>query len=102
VIDDALGDEVRVTVIAAGFDRAEQVEQPVGAQPGQRAGLDVGPAVERDRAGAGEGPKRTWSSPVRPIGRDRGDDPVRSGDRGNSRQRPDDDDDLDIPSFLKR
>jgi cell division protein FtsZ len=98
VIDDALGDEVRVTVIAAGFDRAEQDlprdqlrDQPrADGQAGQQRPVDT----ERDRS---EPLRRTWSSPVRPVG-----EPARSGERGNSRSRPEDDDELDIPSFLKR
>jgi cell division protein FtsZ len=94
VIDDALGDEVRVTVIAAGFDRAEQDQlrdQPrADGQAGQQRQADT----ERDRS---EPLRRTWSSPVRPVG-----EPARAGERGNSRSRPEDDDELDIPSFLKR
>jgi len=45
VIDDALGDEVRVTVIAAGFDEAG-VRRALPAQPAlARPGLDVGGQV---------------------------------------------------------
>ncbi|GAA3468127.1 cell division protein FtsZ [Nonomuraea roseola] len=36
VIDDALGDEVRVTVIAAGFDEIAPVEKPAMQQPRQQ------------------------------------------------------------------
>ena len=36
VIDDQLGDEVRVTVIAAGFDGGEPVRRPVFEQPAAR------------------------------------------------------------------
>ncbi len=41
VIDDALGDEVRITVIAAGFDRYEG-ERAEGAAPGPRATASLG------------------------------------------------------------
>jgi cell division protein FtsZ len=96
VIDDALGDEVRVTVIAAGFDRSERepadapparpappARRPAGDEtvwpvPGGRRGLDAG--TERDRDA---------QAPAAPR------EPER-------RVRLDGDDDLDIPSFLKR
>ena len=41
VIDDALGDEVRITVIAAGFDRYEG-ERAEGAAPGPRTSASLG------------------------------------------------------------
>ena len=50
VIDDALGDEVRVTVIAAGFDE-NRVARP---RPG-RAVVSPGPAAGSDGHGAAEG-----------------------------------------------
>ncbi|WP_237568583.1 cell division protein FtsZ [Mycolicibacterium lacusdiani] len=51
VIDDSLGDEVRVTVIAAGFDAAGPSRAPVTGTPGQpiapgRAGKVTSPFVE--------------------------------------------------------
>ena len=68
VIDDEMGDEVKVTVIAAGFDRWEGGVKPAAPK---RAG-------DRD------------SSPVRDLfGKDDPDEPL------------DDDDDFDVPSFLK-
>jgi cell division protein FtsZ len=60
VIDDAMGDEVRVTVIAAGFNRWDE----------------------------SDGPPRTARGPLL------GDDEVLDDDLG-------DDDDFDVPSFLK-
>ena len=50
VIDDALGDEVRVTVIAAGFDE-NRIARP---RPG-RAVVSPGPAASSDGPGAAEG-----------------------------------------------
>jgi cell division protein FtsZ len=44
VIDDALGDEVRVTVIAAGFDEIRPETRP-GPQPEQKGGPPPRPAV---------------------------------------------------------
>ena len=98
VIDDSLGDEVKVTVIAAGFDSTEPMEQegafvrrsrgsdervvtggtpadePFGAEP-----ADESPAEERGR------PAPVGESPTLVIGSDEDED----------------DDDLDIPSFLR-
>jgi len=87
VIDDALGDEVRVTVIAAGFDQAE----------GERA-AEPAPAPEVVRAPA----QRAWSAPDRPAAerRPRPPEPARGAQR--PARLDDDDDELDIPSFLKR
>jgi len=77
VIDDTLGDEVRVTVIAAGFDGGEL--------PAKR---QAAPARRFEDASTGEVPIVT-APPVRPV------------------QQPrtivfdDADDDLDVPDFLK-
>src|SRR6187397_381695 len=72
VIDDEMGDEIKVTVIAAGFDRVDG--PPVG------------------RTGSGDVPRT--GSPTRItelFGDDVEPDPLD----------PDDDDDFDVPSFLK-
>jgi cell division protein FtsZ len=82
VIDDTLGDEVRVTVIAAGFDGGE----PKNTRDARRT--NYVPAAVGGHAGApvdAPPPAYTPPEPVAPIGR--GFD--------------DDDDDLDIPEFLK-
>jgi len=66
VIDDALGDTVRVTVIAAGFDRIEAAEEPRRSTT-SRSTADQAPArptsrppaadrAENDLAGAGVAP----------------------------------------------
>ncbi len=101
VIDDSLGDEVRVTVIAAGFN--DTVPAATGAQP-------AGAAAAAAAAGGGGGGLRPVALPepasrpqLRPLEDEEEEDDVfrRPGSR-----RPavlgDDDDDLDIPSFLKR
>jgi cell division protein FtsZ len=73
VIDDALGDEIRVTVIAAGFDRWDD-----GGGAGRRAGRDLD--TEAEPAGA-----------TPDIFGDTGDDDLDLGG----------DDDFDVPSFLR-
>jgi cell division protein FtsZ len=104
VIDDALGDEVRVTVIAAGFDRTNV---QAAADPG------------RSQAGAAADDESVWPTPgmrrpndtrvsrptpptAGPAERDPG---RREPERREPERRPrydGDDDELDIPSFLKR
>jgi cell division protein FtsZ len=131
VIDDALGDEVRVTVIAAGFDGAMQKRRDLGAV---RRSVAVGSGESDRRPGlAGDdptGPARTDASggpqpTAEPAGA-----PVRAGaptsastspatggpagpgprSPGTSRHEetgpsrrvvPAVDDDLDVPDFLK-
>jgi len=82
VIDDTLGDEVRVTVIAAGFDGGE----PVRTKEARRENY-VAPA-------SGEtGPVQTPADPYATSESV----PVAPSGRGFD----DDDDDIDIPDFLK-
>jgi cell division protein FtsZ len=71
VIDDELGDEVRVTVIAAGFDRWD-----AGAPPAPRR-------AKRDKESAAE------VAPVKDLFAGEEGDPLEG------------DDDFDVPSFLK-
>jgi cell division protein FtsZ len=91
VIDDALGDEVRVTVIAAGFDRSTPSAADAAA-PAAAAGADA------ERA------ETVWPGEGRPQA-----ERARRDDDGDLDRDPPrrvtyhgDDDDLDIPSFLKR
>jgi cell division protein FtsZ len=92
-IDDALGDEVRVTVIAAGFD---------GGMPKRReegGGLRKKPltpkhAHSEDRLEA-EAPESDADEPVVAVGEERA--PVTVGAAGADY----DDDELDVPDFLK-
>jgi cell division protein FtsZ len=97
VIDDALGDEVRVTVIAAGFDRSEQA-----GSSGQGAGKASDdetvwptPGIRRTADGQAE---RAAQQPEQP---ERGEPERREQERRRVRL-DGDDDELDIPSFLKR
>jgi cell division protein FtsZ len=74
VIDDQLGDEVRITVIAAGFDRYEG---------------------ERQRS-------RTGDLRPQPLGlQDEEESPLGSTDRSAPSALDFDDDDFDVPEFLK-
>ncbi len=110
VIDDALGDEVRVTVIAAGFD---------GGAPTRRAderalGTIQGSAVRTaETAGTPQpsAPATTPSAPSPAVAPRREADAVFATSDGTAPvtpvQRPprtvtfDDSDDLDVPDFLK-
>ena len=99
VIDDALGDEVKITVIAAGFDvslsssapASEPVQQQPQPQPSPLAGYGLDDDEEDDDdlfGGAEEEPAASQERGPRP--------PLLLEDDD------DDDDDLDIPSFLKQ
>jgi cell division protein FtsZ len=107
VIDDALGDEVRITVIAAGFDSG--VARPIAPPSASRRTLPPVPAPaarepeivlhEPEPVGVAayaEAPTRTVAFD------DFADDPRRS--LRPEPRRPvvfEDDDDLDVPDFLK-
>ncbi len=150
VIDDALGDEVRVTVIAAGFEgggpqprqdltpqqrpaaRTEQSTPRPAVQ--QRPAASQRPAAQEQRAGQGAGATATapgaWGLPQQAFSPSRPSAPepetevldaADSEDAGQEQQTapqpaprapeparpphieepPADDDDLDLPSFLK-
>ena len=94
VIDDALGDTVRVTVIAAGFDRYDVAEEP--------------------RKASVPAPRTAAEPPTRPASRPQGGEsdlagavPARGGLRAHDvfdvggDDDLDLDDDFDVPSFLR-
>ena len=107
VIDDNLGDEVRITVIAAGFDRWDEKTGREGrrAAPAEAQG-GQGPGDERAPRPSGRPDRR----PERPERLERGERPER-GDRPERPTRRSDlfaeddgrggDDEFDVPSFLK-
>ena len=93
VIDDALGDEARVTVIAAGFDGGEPQHYREPAKRGEAAptgeaaapGLESG-ETEPERVGTlGEVPRQGGAPVPAPVARPAGDSL----------------DDLDVPDFMK-
>jgi cell division protein FtsZ len=75
-VDDEMGDEIKVTVIAAGFDRWDAGGPPAGGRPTLRPVENKPPSNLKD---------------IFPD--DGGVDPLDGGG--------DDDDDFDVPSFLK-
>ena len=93
VIDDTLGDEVRVTVIAAGFDGGEPSTRPAVERRSNfvEAAIPVGVGADAGSTGvvsASSGHSGWGAEPDSPL-------PV-------PRDRDfDDDDDLDVPDFLK-
>ena len=97
VIDDALGDEVKVTVIAAGFSESQIAAVPSAPPERSSAGGVLRPLERREPS----------PSPAAPAASPLLDDDDDDDDVFRPRERPpvvigDDDDDLDIPSFLKR
>jgi len=112
VIDDALGDEVRITVIAAGFDgatprRAAAPRRPlVQEAPVARPAPTPEPVPVAAAAPAGPPPRRLAFDDLRP--RDDGPYDVDAAPRRPAHAAParrpvvfDDEDDLDVPDFLK-
>jgi cell division protein FtsZ len=87
VIDDSLGDEVRVTVIAAGFDSAGPGRKPV---VGGTAGA---PSVAAGTAG------KVTSQLFEPA--DAASVPVHTNGATVSIGGGDDDDDVDVPPFMR-
>ncbi|WP_294179376.1 cell division protein FtsZ [uncultured Schumannella sp.] len=88
VIDDTLGDEVRVTVIAAGFDGGEPSARPSSERRSNFVEAPVPVAVAAESA---SGESHGWSAdPETPTGAV----PV-------DHDFDDDDSELDIPDFLK-
>lgn len=97
VIDDSLGDEVRVTVIAAGFDTAGQSRKPVtSAVPGATATPAAGGAHRAQTFGAASAGK------LGAFNADPGSVPAATnGVTVSVGGRGDDDDDVDVPPFMK-
>jgi cell division protein FtsZ len=94
VIDDTLGDEVRVTVIAAGFDGGLPPARRAGTKPVTKGDVEETPlAVEAARVTAEPG-----QPPVIPVSQD--DEPKREPRRIVFDDNVDEDD-LDVPDFLK-
>jgi cell division protein FtsZ len=97
VIDDALGDEVKVTVIAAGF---ADLPKPAG-----KPSSGLRPVERRDTEPAAASRAQPSGRPARDLGDDEDEEDEvfrRRGERHPVVISDDDDDDLDIPSFLKR
>jgi cell division protein FtsZ len=109
VIDDALGDEVKVTVIAAGFEGG----QPPRRQPGIARAADL-----RNQNGRPATPPQAAPAPAQsaapapapqptPVGAGPAAAPARPTSQPAPPQpaprpsRPADDDDLDVPDFMK-
>lgn len=85
VIDDSMGDEVRVTVIAAGFD---------GGQPPKRT-----PRLEQRRPQPSHVAAPLNQAPPEPVTAPA--PSVAGGSRPAGGTRPSFDDDLDVPDFMK-
>ncbi|QDQ97865.1 cell division protein FtsZ [Tomitella fengzijianii] len=114
VIDDSLGDEVRVTVIAAGFDGGAPQNKQIdaGVESRGRTTIDAGRAgqIGQTRAGAaadGSDRPQPVTFPAHASGSDAGPrgGAARGGSErgGSEREVIDDlDDDVDVPPFMRR
>jgi cell division protein FtsZ len=100
IIDDALGDEVRVTVIAAGFDGGSPKHKPIEAQrrdPAPAGGSPLPPSASTTPTVTSRyGPPATAS----PRGGSAGSSGL-SSNGGHVRRAVELDEELDIPDFLK-
>ena len=109
VIDDALGDEVRVTVIAAGFDGGEPSKRRPEPAVVRRPVVTLAEPEEEDYDDEDEDemPAAAPRPSAVPVfaGRPRSEpEPVRVAPRPEPRRTvvfENDDDDLDVPDFLK-
>ena len=105
VIDDALGDEVRVTVIAAGFDsdqgpQSVPVRRPAeaGRQPSRPSEQPSRPASAQPEQARRPAARTPFSTPA-PV---ENEEPTRrTGVQSEQAVLPPDDDELDIPDFMK-
>jgi cell division protein FtsZ len=105
VIDDALGDEVRVTVIAAGFDQVDMTSAPMAQRPTSAPA----PTTATSAASAQETPSQAQNLPLGtvPVANSFQQVPASLDEEGEDI--PDIDepelrrggDDLDVPDFLK-
>ncbi|KAM9862685.1 cell division protein FtsZ [Leucobacter sp. BZR 635] len=106
VIDETLGDEVRVTVIAAGFDEEPAGQSRANADRGRRAGhvesIEEASAVSAALASTPRLPQADAVPAVEPgeFGGALAHPPVEEQLRDPAFD-GDDDDDLDIPAFLR-
>jgi cell division protein FtsZ len=89
VIDDSLGDEVRVTVIAAGFEATGPGRKPVIGGAGEKAGAH---RIESAKAG------KLSSTLFEPV--DAVSVPIHTN--GSTLNIGGDDDDVDVPPFMRR
>ena len=94
IIDDALGDEVRVTVIAAGFDGGAPKHRPADAPPRERPVPTVPTTPATPTVTSRYGPPATSAPPRTPA-------PAASNGHGHVRRAVELDEDLDVPDFLK-
>jgi cell division protein FtsZ len=117
VIDDALGDEVRVTVIAAGFDGGMPKRRDQSQPALRREGASEHPVPQQQRSVPTEGPPRQQAmqpasqapAPMQqaqpqgpPSQQQRPPQPQQSPPQRAPRAIPfDDNEDLDVPDFLK-
>ncbi|KQB86754.1 cell division protein FtsZ [Corynebacterium lowii] len=115
IIDDNLGDEVRVTIVATGFDAATNAvsEAPREQQPQAAPAAQSAPAEDPTPAPSERGSlfaERERPREEAPAARHRLDSPRREGGSGlfthrqeerDWRRRDDEGDELDVPDFLR-
>ncbi|MCD4687416.1 MAG: cell division protein FtsZ [Anaerolineae bacterium] len=100
VIDENMGDEIRITVIATGFEQSRVAQRrPVGQPPQRRvkpAAASPRPAPRQEQRPAAQPEEQTVDVPAQKPAQ-----PARRAD-DEFESRVYDTDDLDIPAFLRR
>jgi cell division protein FtsZ len=100
VIDDSLGDEVRVTVIAAGFDATSPSRMPViGAATAGRTTAAAAPSAAGIAPGAAGQLSSSLFEPIETI--QQLEPATVSAHTNGSSRFGDDDDDVDVPPFMR-
>jgi cell division protein FtsZ len=99
VIDDTLGDEVRVTVIAAGFDGGEPGSRPAQVDSRRASFVEAG-SEQSQLASSAEVEAGEIPAPVTDNWQT-GESPVAEAAPQKDPAFDDENDDLDIPDFLK-
>ncbi len=112
VIDDSLGDEVRVTVIAAGFDSAPNRIPPPRQTAASVASATAGETRAPEPAGQQQQRQQQYQAPQRERATPQyipAENPItppasvgQTGSMRPGRLLDDDDDDVDVPPFMKR
>jgi cell division protein FtsZ len=102
-IDESMGDEIRITVIATGFEQSK-VQQRI--QGNQRRSTPQPPVsrpkpVEQPRQTPSQQPPHQQTPPSQPAQPNPPEQPQRSQQEYNVYEQVDDIDDIDLPSFIR-
>ena len=109
-IDEAMGDEVRVTVIATGFEHTSRVQRKLEQQPAYRQPQQpvVQPRQQTQQPPAQQRPMQQYSAPAQPPAQQQQPVPPEQPPQPKPQQsdnfsaRVYDEDNIEIPTFLRK